>query len=162
MITKERLTFSEGVSTAVNNVFKCRGRARRSEFWWTQMVVALVSCALSIIGTVLSLFTIPLCIRRLHDTGRSGWWLGASLIYQFLLYGYTIYLVLSDVAVGMDCIPERLLVEHAVGIFQLLGAFYCIGIIYEIVLIVLFCQDSQPHANKYGPSPKYMEEEAGN
>ena len=33
-----------------------------------------------------------------------------------------------------------------------------LGLIYEIVMLVFFCLDSDPHANKYGESPKYVEQ----
>jgi len=33
-----------------------------------------------------------------------------------------------------------------------------LGLIYEIVMLVFFCLDSDPNANKYGESPKYVEQ----
>ncbi|SDH91048.1 Uncharacterized membrane protein YhaH, DUF805 family [Vibrio xiamenensis] len=69
------------------------GRARRKEFWMYYlfliifMVVAAVidaamgSFVLSAVFTLVTLVpTLSVYIRRLHDTGRSGWWILISLI----------------------------------------------------------------------------------
>lgn len=58
------------------------GRAGRAEYWWFVLFVALVTSVGALIsdvvgGIVLLLLLIPLAAagaRRLHDTGRSGWW----------------------------------------------------------------------------------------
>lgn len=58
------------------------GRAGRAEYWWFVLFVALVTSVGTLIsdvvgGIVLLLLLIPLAAagaRRLHDTGRSGWW----------------------------------------------------------------------------------------
>lgn len=64
------------------------GRARRSEYWYWQLVVGVIGIMLeiisaasnapTIIGTLCSLATVVPSLavlwRRLHDTGRSGWW----------------------------------------------------------------------------------------
>lgn len=67
-------------------VFK--GRARRKEYWYFQLVNSLISIVIalifasgiegeSIVSSVYSLAvlipTIALSVRRLHDTDRSGW-----------------------------------------------------------------------------------------
>jgi len=75
------------------------GRARRAEFWYFALINFIVSLVLSvidsavigpvagglgIIGLIYSLAVllpgIGVGIRRLHDTGRSGWWLLIALI----------------------------------------------------------------------------------
>ena len=67
-------------------VFK--GRARRKEYWMFLLVNTIISFFIGIIGGVAgiqeilgSLYTLAViipgtavAIRRLHDTGRSGWW----------------------------------------------------------------------------------------
>ena len=71
----------------------CKGRARRKEYWMFILVNTIISIFIGIIGAVAGireilsgLYTLAViipgtavAIRRLHDTGRSGWW-------QFLIF----------------------------------------------------------------------------
>ena len=58
------------------------GRASRSEYWWFYLFTVLITAAADMlggtVGNLVSLaFFLPglaLVARRLHDTGRSGWW----------------------------------------------------------------------------------------
>lgn len=75
------------------------GRARRREFWMFTLVNVLISIGLSIIDTILGtdygsgygilstiyglavlIPSIAVGVRRLHDTGRTGWWLLIGLV----------------------------------------------------------------------------------
>lgn len=75
------------------------GRARRKEYWYfilfNMIVCALLSvidrsigtCSDSGIGYLSGIYSvatlipnIAVSVRRLHDTGRSGWWLLVSLV----------------------------------------------------------------------------------
>jgi len=87
------LSFNEAVGTCFHKYFDFTGRARRSEYWYFYLFAFLVSIAATILDAnllgydwenygplyVISsvFFSIPLIsatARRLHDTGRSGWW----------------------------------------------------------------------------------------
>ncbi|QMU78815.1 DUF805 domain-containing protein [Streptacidiphilus sp. PB12-B1b] len=69
------------------------GRARRTEFWMFALINFIVAVVLGIIGAVIGtsvigdiyalavlLPSLAVAIRRLHDTGRSGWWLLIAII----------------------------------------------------------------------------------
>jgi uncharacterized membrane protein YhaH (DUF805 family) len=70
------------------------GRARRSEYWMFVLFNLIISVALVAVETVVngtnyvqSLYSLAVLVpslavgaRRLHDTGRSGWWLLLGLI----------------------------------------------------------------------------------
>ena len=90
--------FGTAVSTCFQKYVTFSGRARRSEFWWWQLFVILLGAIANIgdsvfglhytnsssaaqvgwLGTVVALAlvlpSIAVLFRRLHDTGRSGWW----------------------------------------------------------------------------------------
>jgi len=69
------------------------GRARRQEYWMFALFNIVISIVLSIIGSVLDLGILSIIyslavllpslgvsVRRLHDTGKSGWWILIALI----------------------------------------------------------------------------------
>lgn len=98
---------------AIKNYVNFNGRARRREYWLFALFNFLIAIGISIIdmingsynpetgigtlGTLYGLFvllpSIAIAVRRLHDTGRSGWWfllvliplLGALILLVFFL-----------------------------------------------------------------------------
>ncbi|MBO0842713.1 MAG: DUF805 domain-containing protein [Nocardioides sp.] len=70
------------------------GRASRSEFWWVALFIWVVEGILGSLSRSSTVFTVIYAIvglavivpylavgaRRLHDTGRSGWWWLIGLI----------------------------------------------------------------------------------
>ena len=69
------------------------GRARRKEYWYFALISFIISLILSLIdwaiginvlatiyGLAVLLPSIAVGVRRLHDTGRTGWWLFIGLI----------------------------------------------------------------------------------
>ena len=76
------------------------GRARRKEYWVFALINVLIIVGLSVVDSLVGTFdvetgvgllsgvyalaclipSISVGIRRLHDTGRSGWWLLLSII----------------------------------------------------------------------------------
>ena len=69
------------------------GRARRSEFWYFALFNVAASFIAGLIDSIIGqpilglLYTlavlipgIAVSVRRLHDTGRSGWWLLLALL----------------------------------------------------------------------------------
>ena len=69
------------------------GRARRTEYWMFILVNVIITIVIGIIGAIIhfkalsTLYSLAVLVpsiavgvRRLHDTGRTGWWLLISLI----------------------------------------------------------------------------------
>lgn len=79
----------------MKNYVGFKGRARRKEYWMFVLFNVIISIILSILEAfadpmdgvltgIYSLLILLPClavgVRRLHDTGRSGWWLLISLV----------------------------------------------------------------------------------
>lgn len=87
------MSFADAIRSVLTKYVTFAGRARRSEFWWFTLfavilyvVAAIIDAAAGIsalaIIVALALFlpSLAVTVRRLHDTGRSGWWILISLI----------------------------------------------------------------------------------
>ena len=92
--------FTEAVGSVLGNYATFTGRARRSEFWWWWLALIIVGGMFAAVGAILGsgivgdllrlgywvfglatlVPTIAVAVRRLHDTGRSGWWLLISFV----------------------------------------------------------------------------------
>lgn len=104
------MSFTEAVRSVLTQYATFTGRARRSEFWWFALFYFLVMVVASILDGLLGLSygggyfgvfytlawlalllpNIAVTVRRLHDTGRSGWW---WLIWLVPLVGWIILIV---------------------------------------------------------------------
>jgi len=138
------------------NVFRYKyvqyqGRARRREYWMfclfytvlELIFVALFAMGLDTLGNYLSnifsaatlLPSVCLGIRRLHDIGKSGWWI-------LVFYGI---IIVAAFILGFSVAAE-----------SLVGLVVCaVALIANIVVFLVFlCLDSQPGENQYGPNPK--------
>jgi uncharacterized membrane protein YhaH (DUF805 family) len=109
--------FGEAVKSFWSNYSQFKGRSRRSEYWFIQLFLVLTNLAAAaidfalmdgdvdrfianggggIVGLIWFLATIvpalAVLIRRLHDTGKSGWW---ALIGLVPLIGGIVLLVFT-------------------------------------------------------------------
>jgi len=156
----------DAVKSVLTQYFGFSGRARRSEYWYWTLATILASILVMIfeallglsydgngpISLVLSLAVffpgLAVSFRRLHDTGRSGWWIGG-----FYLGIIAFAIVLGVMAVGMASVAnEDTTAIASLGVFAIIGGLGIV--IYAIALLVFFCQDSAEGPNKYGPNPK--------
>jgi uncharacterized membrane protein YhaH (DUF805 family) len=87
------MSFSEAVRSGFDHYTDFDGRASRPAFWWWFLFSVLVGTAARlidagigttivsiIVGLGLLLPDISVGVRRLHDTGRTGWWIVIGLI----------------------------------------------------------------------------------
>jgi uncharacterized membrane protein YhaH (DUF805 family) len=97
------MTFAESVRTCFSKYADFNGVASRSEFWWFFLFLFVVGLVLNLIeetmgtqvlGLLFGLATLlpqlAVGARRLHDTGRSGWW---WLIILVPLIGFIVLIV---------------------------------------------------------------------
>lgn len=94
-------SFPQAVRTCLSRYATFRGRAPRSEFWWFvvfNLIAALVAFVIdgasfgfgggedavqpvsSIMTLALFLPNLAVAVRRLHDIGRTGWWVLLSFV----------------------------------------------------------------------------------
>ena len=97
--------FGEAVKSFWSKYATFKGRSRRSEYWFIQLFLVLTNLAVAaidlilmngdverfianggggIVGLIWILVTIvpalAVLVRRLHDTGKSGWWVLIGLV----------------------------------------------------------------------------------
>lgn len=77
------MDFVTAIKTCFSKYADFTGRARRSEFWFFYLLTFVVGWIpyigwLASVALIIPSFSVG--ARRLHDTGRSGWWQLLSLI----------------------------------------------------------------------------------
>ena len=126
------------------------GRSQRKEFWYFFLFYSLFSIPFgvvdmfligtSILGTIYFLVfltpSLAVGVRRLHDMGRSGWWM---LLYTGI--------VIQQLASGIKVSGRGVSGEAVVAIVFVVAA------VCAVVLIVFMVRKSQPGRNRYGPDP---------
>lgn len=88
------MNFSTAIRTCLKKYSTFSGIASRSEYWYFALFIAIGNLVFSITG-LLALrilwglgFFLPdlaVAVRRLHDTGRSAWWLFTGFIPPWLI-----------------------------------------------------------------------------
>lgn len=92
------MTFMDSVRTVFSKYAVFSGRATRPEYWWWVLFSIIVSVVTGILDVVVAtpllgfemfgiisslallLPSLAVSVRRLHDIGRSGWWLLIGLV----------------------------------------------------------------------------------
>lgn len=144
------------------NCANFRGRAQRSEFWWWVLLMTMIWVIFLVFAQVFSspipverfdvsvatkllfagppfamLLSSPVTSRRLHDTGRSGWWQIAPV---GLFFGS---IVLMAVAGGT-------------GNPNLMGRPFLILALLVLMLMIMFLwliEKGTSGENRFGPDP---------
>ena len=105
---QKQVSFGDAVKRALTvNYCNFEGRSSRSEFWWFYLFNVIISTVFqfllgmtdnsnlimilfSLVGLALLLPGLGLAVRRLHDIGKSGWWIFINLIP---IAGWIIFIV---------------------------------------------------------------------
>ena len=84
------MSFKDSIVTCFSKIVTFDGGARRREYWWFALFVAIIDGVISVIlgngmlagaiSLVIGLCSLSVSIRRLHDIGKSGWFLLLDLI----------------------------------------------------------------------------------
>lgn len=144
------MRFREAVTVCIQDYHTFSGRACRSEYWWFFLFCVAGSVLLSGVDAVLfgedmllglnGLFAmltflpqIAVAWRRLHDTGRPGW-------YNFLPTIPLVPMLSAGRGVGG--------VSPAVATVLLIAT-----ILLALLILVWLVQRGQPGPNRFGPVP---------
>lgn len=156
-----QLSFTEALKQNYEKLTDIKGRSRRSELWWNFLVYIIVSMSvglmlswiniylLTLLSLVIQLWVVPVTIRRMHDNNHSGVWVVAAVLIGLTsnIYG---------AATGINSArPEEVMEMISRPAFT---GLYLASFIVNIIILVFSLQDSSKETNKYGPSPKYVEE----
>ncbi len=89
------MNFTTSVRTCFRKYATFTGVASRSEYWWFFLFYFVIEVTLFLTGQVtlrglvslvLFLPSLGVGVRRMHDTGRSGWWILTSIIAPWGIY----------------------------------------------------------------------------
>jgi len=131
------MTFTDAVKKCFSNYATFSGRARRAEYWWWALFAFVGGIVIGWIPVLDVIFSFGILIpglavtaRRLHDIGRSGWWLLAP--YGTILLAGTMF--------GLEA--------------TILGAASAIAAVVLIVVLFVWTVRPGDHgANAFGPDP---------
>lgn len=93
------MDFGQAISVCFSKYADFSGRARRSEYWYFYLFTLIIGAVVPCISTLVILIpSISVTTRRLHDTGRSGWW---QLLYLTGIGGLVVFIfTLEDSSPG--------------------------------------------------------------
>ena len=123
-------------------------------------LLMLLLVLLAALGILALFFLLLPCLavqtRRLHDIGRSGWWVVGSLIVG-LVCTVVPFLVFGNKALEMGEIEQF---RQAFQVPTLAGISFWVLELADwalaLVLLIFSLRDGDKGENKYGPSPKYV------
>ncbi|MBY7663410.1 DUF805 domain-containing protein [Staphylococcus agnetis] len=177
MIATPQVGFLEAFKLFWLNYINFKGRSRRSEYWWVMLwhiiillpfnflngLASAISDELSyIILTIIILYYIvtflpnlALTARRFHDYGFS--MLVPIINIIVCILGYLNLIIVVSSMVGLIASSSSTFGVIALN-FLILFIIASFGL--QIFILVISVMDSKEEANKYGPSPKYVQYEA--
>lgn len=154
-----KITFGEAINRFWRRYAQFSGRATRSEYWFSMLFLFLAGMGVGIVSSVFavvagagaSLVTViwdlviicpslSIAVRRVHDVGKSGVWVGATIAASILAT------VLGVASQKGNSAPAGLLV-----------CLFGIATIVLGITVFVFClMDSDKGENRYGASEKYL------
>ena len=161
------LGFAEAIKLGSSRIWDFKGRSRRSEFWWCMLLVLIANFLISqflvflplasvVVSIVIMFFGLAVTVRRLHDTGKSGWWV---LISYALHAGYSYYVITSPLITQLLVSSNmNKVIEKNMGELMMFSGLSFLTAIVALLVIIFCLLDSTPSPNQYGESPKYVAE----
>ncbi len=131
------------------------------------VIIALGGVFLMVLLCIVPLTSVQ--VRRLHDVGWSGWWLGAAWLCN-LVYMVGLHVVCREEYAKLSQAVEQSVRQGSMNMLQamqqvmdtpvspMLSAFSMLNLVSQVLFLMIFVLsffDSQRGPNKYGPSRKY-------
>ena len=149
--------FGDAISRGFSNYFTFSGRATRSEYWFWTLFSNLVQ-AIPFVGWLIGLAvlipSIAVTSRRLHDIGKSAWWMTVVFLLGsgWVLWSVGFVLELIDLEESLNPEMEFAEIWRAWSVWAGFLTLASIGIV--IWWVVWFVRKGDKGPNKYGPDPR--------
>ncbi|WP_164879994.1 DUF805 domain-containing protein [Paenirhodobacter ferrireducens] len=150
-----RRSFGEAIKVCFTKYITFKGRASRSEYWWFTLFTTLGSAVGGVLeaamgndgaaisglfGLTTFLPSLAVTVRRLHDTDRSGWWVG----------GFYLAMIGLGLAIGVfAAITSQAGASETTGL-GLLAIFGIAIFAYAIAMLVFMVQRGTRGPNRFG------------
>jgi len=163
------LSFSDAIRNVLRQYATFRGRASRPEFWWWYLATAMANVAFTALDQVtngsiavgfleavaafsLLLPTLAVSVRRLHDSGLSGWWMlapsGVAVLGAVTFFAGAAAVIAPVFLEGTPDTSGLGVILFAAGSLLLLSS--------AVVSLVLMVRPSTPGSNRFGPSTVWV------
>lgn len=148
--------FGEAIKVCFQKYATFKGRASRSEYWWFFLFCILLGfvggflegimgrdgATLSAIASLATFLpSLSVTVRRLHDTDRSGWWIGG-----FYLAMIPVGVIAGLIAAAADAAGAH---DPVIGM-GLMGLMMLLLFGYSIAILVFLCSRGTPGPNRFG------------
>ena len=176
--TRPMMTFVDAVKQCLRKYGDFSGRATRAEFWWWQvfgwiggLIFGSIDSSIrsfaggdsyafspfgSIFGLAILLPGLAVQARRLHDIGKTGWWILVWVAIALLgLIPLTVGGVIFIVEWAGGGEPGSAIPLLVGGLVTLLAL-----LILAVWVIMWMVGQGQDGPNKYGPDPRAWDDEA--
>ena len=167
-VATPQLGFMEAVKICLKKYFDFSGRARRSEFWWFYLACYIVN---GILGGIFSAITSwgsskaaelqsqmnGADINELIELSRQAQEANSS--YQSSLIIWAILFGIISIAILIPMLSATARRLHDVGKSGHLQWLYLLCGIGVPICLILCIPDGKPEPNKYGESPKYVQQQ---
>ncbi len=137
--------FGQAIKSVYSNYAKFSGRATRSEFWWFYLFYVIVLVVLNFIDGLLG-WKYGSYSFDVTNNGEVTHYSSGGVVGVL----YTIF-YLATLIPFLALIARRLHDAGHSGLWIIWGALLCC--VGWIILIIFWCQPSQPGDTKYGPQP---------
>ena len=142
-------------------MFSFNGRLRRQHFWISWLILLGAGVVLGwipILGTILSLAmiwpNIAIVVKRLHDMGKSGWFVVVPWVANIIGF----FMIVSAVGMAIFTNPQAFESEDPSAALSMLGSMMgglaVMFLVNIAFLLWIGITDSQRGDNKFGPNPK--------